>query len=49
MTPDWSSRLWTLWLPVGLAVVLALLGKLAPGWYEAWMNDEHGPCSSRPG
>jgi hypothetical protein len=42
MTPDRAGRLWTLWLPIGLAVVLALLGTLAPGFYEAWMNDEQG-------
>jgi hypothetical protein len=42
MTPDPASRLWTLWLPLGLAVALALLGKLAPDWYAAWMNDEQG-------
>ena len=39
MTPD---RLWTLWLPLGAAIVLALLGTLAPGFYDAWMNDEQG-------
>ena len=39
MTPD---RLWTLWLPVGLAVLLSLLGTLAPGLYDAWLNDERG-------
>lgn len=42
MTPDLPGRLWTLWLPLGLAVALALLGRLAPGWYEAWMNGEQG-------
>ena len=42
MTPDRPGRLWTLWLPLGLAVALALLGSLAPAWYEAWMNGEQG-------
>lgn len=42
MTSDRPSRLWTLWLPLGLAVALAGLGKFAAGWYDAWMNDERG-------
>lgn len=42
MTSDRSDRLWTLWLPLGLALALALLGTLAPGWYADWMNDEQG-------
>ena len=43
MTPDApASRLFTLWLPLGLAVALALLGRLAPAWYATWMNEEQG-------
>lgn len=42
MTSEGPSRLWTLWAPLAIAVLLATLGKLAPGWYDAWMNDERG-------
>jgi hypothetical protein len=42
MTSDRPNHVWTFWLPVGLAVALALLGTRAPGWYEVWMNGERG-------
>lgn len=42
MTPEGASRLWLLWLPVALAVLLSLLGRFAPGFYDAWLNDEQG-------
>lgn len=37
-----SDRLWTLWLPLSLALALAALGAFAPAWYAAWLNDEQG-------
>jgi len=42
MISERPARLWTLWLPLGLAAALAGLGTFAPGWYDAWMNDERG-------
>lgn len=43
MTPEGPpSRVWLLWLPLALAAALAAAGRLAPGFYQTWLNDEQG-------